>query len=66
MDSDYEEIPVRLPSGSKAVMRLPRVFTLEDGVHLMNFMSAYITDKTGDPLPADGAASHDTKGEKNV
>jgi hypothetical protein len=53
---DFDTIPVRLPSGTKAIVKLPRVFTLEDGVHLMNFLSAYITDKTGEPLRAQEAA----------
>lgn len=64
MDNDYDEIPVRLPSGTKAIVKLPRVFTLADGVHLMNFLSMYLTDKTGEPLPIDGAVSHDTGGKE--
>lgn len=42
--NDHDEIPVRLPSGTKAIVRLPRPFTYEDGVHLMNFLSEYIED----------------------
>jgi hypothetical protein len=38
-------IPIRLPSGGKAIVRLPRPFTLADGVHLMNFLSEYIEEK---------------------
>jgi hypothetical protein len=50
---DFDTIPVRLPSGTKAVVRLPRPFTLEDGVHLMDFLSLYIEGKN---LPAAGNA----------
>lgn len=54
MANDFDEIPVRLPSGTKAVIKLPRVFTIEDGVHLMNILSLYITDKTGEVVPLAG------------
>jgi hypothetical protein len=63
--SDFDTIPVRLPSGSKAIVQLPRVFTLEDGVHLMDFLTAYLTDKTGEPVALSlqqGAA--EAQGEK--
>ena len=53
---DFDDIPVRLPSGTKVVVRLPRPFTLEDGVHLMNFLSFYITDKAGDPISSGSQA----------
>jgi hypothetical protein len=41
---DFDDVPVRLPSGTKAVVRLPRPFTLADGVHLMDFLSNYIEE----------------------
>lgn len=44
---DFDVIPVRLPSGTKAIVKLPRPFTLADGVHLMNFLEAYIEEKSG-------------------
>jgi hypothetical protein len=43
---DFDDLPVRLPSGTKAIVRLPRPFTLEDGVHLMDFLSNYIEEAT--------------------
>jgi len=58
MVDDFDDVPVRLPSGTKVVVRLPRIFTLEDGMHLMNFLSSYITDKAGEPLPAKGDNAH--------
>lgn len=42
---DFDDIAVRLPSGTKAHIRLPRPFTLADGVHLMNFLENYIEEK---------------------
>lgn len=44
-EGGYDDIPVRLPSGTKAIVKLPRPFTLEDGVHLMNFLSLHIEEK---------------------
>lgn len=44
MAHDFDDVPVRLPSGTKAVVRLPRPFTLADGVHLMDFLSNYIEE----------------------
>lgn len=41
---DFDTIPIRLPSGQKAIVQLPRKFTLVDGVHLMNFLSMYIEE----------------------
>lgn len=51
--SDYDDIPVRLPSGSKAIVRLPRPFTTEDAKHLMVFLANYIEDKEREQLPSD-------------
>lgn len=59
MSADHDEIPVRLPSGTKAIVLLPKVFTIEDGVHMMNFLSAYITDKTGEVLPLPTKEPHE-------
>lgn len=41
---DCDEIPVRLPSGSKAIVRLPRPFTRKDATHLVQFLAAYIEE----------------------
>lgn len=41
---DFDTIPVRLPSGGKAIVQLPRKFKLADGVHLMNFLSEYVEE----------------------
>lgn len=54
---DFDVIPVRLPSGTKAIVQLPRPFTLEDGVHLMNFLSLYIEDKTKPEQGQQGAGN---------
>jgi len=43
-DTDMDIIPVRLPYGTKAVVHLPRSFTLADGVHLMNFLTEYVEE----------------------
>ena len=45
MAGDFDDVPVRMPSGTKAVVRLPRPFTLQDGVHLLDFLSNYIEDE---------------------
>jgi len=44
MDNDYDEIPVRLPSGTKAVVILPRPFTPEDAEHMRKFLALYIEE----------------------
>jgi hypothetical protein len=56
---DFDTIPVRLPSGTKAIVQLPRPFTLADGVHLMNFLSLYIEENQGQ-----GSANNSAEGEK--
>jgi hypothetical protein len=53
-DTEYDEIPVRLPSGTKAVMRLPRPFTSADARHLVLFLASYIED---DERPAEDTAA---------
>jgi hypothetical protein len=56
VSADFDTIPVRLPSGTKAFVQLPRPFTLEDGVHLMNFLSEYIEGaECADPAPVQQA-----------
>jgi hypothetical protein len=57
---DFDTIPVRLPSGTKAIIKLPRPFTLADGVHLMNFLENYIEEKQGQD-----SANNSAEGEKN-
>lgn len=41
---EFDDVPVRLPSGSRAVVRLPRPFTSQDAAHLISFLSGYIED----------------------
>jgi hypothetical protein len=41
---DFDDVPVRLPSGASALVRLPRPFTSADAEHLMRFLAAYIED----------------------
>jgi hypothetical protein len=42
--SEFDDIPIRLPSGTKAIVRLPRPFTTEDAQHLSKFLALYIED----------------------
>lgn len=49
--TSYDEIPVRLPSGTKAVVMLPRPFTIKDARHLVQFLSAYVEDKALSDTP---------------
>jgi hypothetical protein len=44
---DFDTIPVRLPSGSKAIVQLPRPFTTADAVHLIRFLAQYHRRKIG-------------------
>lgn len=41
-------IPIRLPSGTKATVFLPRPFTTEDATHFVCFIAQYIEDITKD------------------
>jgi hypothetical protein len=43
--TEYDEIPIRLPSGTKAVVRLPRPFTLKDAMHMLDFLQLYIEEE---------------------
>jgi serine/threonine-protein kinase RIO1 len=61
-DVEYDTIPVRLPSGTKAFIRLPRPFTLKDGIHLMNFLGGYIEEVA----PKDDAAPLSKQEEANA
>lgn len=46
-------IPVRLPSGGKAIVQVPGKFTIADGVHLMNFLTEYLDERVeGAPVAA--------------
>lgn len=56
---DFDTIPVRLPSGTKAIVQLPRPFTLDDGVHLMNFLSLYLEEKQAAAVAKEGGAMGD-------
>lgn len=38
----FDIIPIRLPSGTKAFVNLPRPFTVEDAAHFMLFLAEYI------------------------
>ncbi len=50
VDQEQDVIPVRLPSGSKATVFLPRPFTSEDATHFVLFIAQYIEDKAkGEP-----------------
>ena len=42
--ADFDDIPVRLPSVTKAIVRLPRPFTTKDAEHLTRFLALYIED----------------------
>jgi len=42
---DYDDIPIKLPSGRKALVRLPRPFDLKDARHLVKFIANYVEDK---------------------
>ncbi len=46
---DFDDVPVRLPSGSRAVVRLPRPFTTDDAAHLITFLSGYIEQPATHP-----------------
>ncbi len=49
-DQEQDVIPIRLPSGSKATVILPRPFTTEDATHFVLFIAQYIEDKAkGEP-----------------
>lgn len=37
-------IPIRLPSGTKATVFLPRPFTTEDATHFVQFIAQYIEE----------------------
>lgn len=50
MSEKFDVIDIRLPSGTKATVKLPDPFTLADGVHLMNFLSAYIEEEINRPI----------------
>lgn len=52
---DRDIIPVRLPSGAKAVVDLPRPFTVADATHLVSFLTQYIEDEVHGPAPEVGA-----------
>ncbi len=41
-DQDQDVIPIRLPSGGKATVILPRPFTAEDATHFVLFIAQYI------------------------
>jgi hypothetical protein len=47
---DFDTIPVRLPSGTKAVVLLPRPFTPEDAEHMLKFLALYIEEADPSPL----------------
>lgn len=42
---DYDDIPIRLPSGTKAIVRLPRPFTSEDVAYVSRFLALYVEDE---------------------
>jgi hypothetical protein len=46
---EFDTIPVRLPSGTKAVVLLPRPFTIEDAEHMRKFLALYIEDAAPSP-----------------
>ena len=51
---DRDIIPVRLPSGAKAVVDLPRPFTVADATHLIAFLTQYIEDEVHGTAPEVG------------
>jgi len=48
---ERDTIPVRLPSGSKAIIDLPRPFTVADATHLVAFLTQYIEDEIHGAAP---------------
>lgn len=53
---DRDVIPVRLPSGAKAIVDLPRPFTVADATHLVSFLTQYIEDEIHGAAPTFRAA----------
>lgn len=49
--SDFDDIPIRLPSGARAIVRLPRPFTPKDAEHMMRFLAEYIEALPLEPAP---------------
>lgn len=48
---DFDTIPVRLPSGRKAVVLLPTVFTAQDAAHLTKFLALYTEESISADFP---------------
>lgn len=49
MRNERDLIPVRLPSGRKALVNLPRPFTASDAAHLANFLAEYVEAPEPEP-----------------
>lgn len=61
---ERDSIPVRLPSGSKAIISLPRPFTVADATHLIAFLTQHIEDDVHGTAPAVSAAKMENKDAK--
>lgn len=42
MNNDRDTVPVRLPSGTKAILDLPRPLTVADATHLCAWIVQYV------------------------
>lgn len=49
MSAEFDDIPVRLPSGKKALIRLPRPFTEADTKYLARFLDLYVEEPEAAP-----------------
>lgn len=56
---NHDVIPVRLPSGTKATVILPRPFTEADAEHMAKFLALYIEEPEGGRAAQDSAEGVD-------
>lgn len=55
---EFDTIPVRLPSRTKAIVILPRPFTAADAEHLTRFLALYVEEAAEQPESPVGAADN--------
>lgn len=59
--SDFDTIPVRLPSGGTAIVQLPKVFTDKDAAHMSRLLAHYTEEAVARDNSPVGAQQEITK-----